>query len=306
MIYQSLIQLFGLMAIGYIANKCNILDSIANKKISKLLVNIAIPTTILSSAIAKEQSDFESISIVFIIAVVYFILASIISHLCGNIFSLETEHQLLLTYTNLGFMGIPIISSIYGGKYLFYVTIFMIVFNISLFSHGSFLLRDKNIDRISIVKILKELLNTGIITSFLALYIFMLKIPVQADISNIISNVASITTPLAMMVIGATLGEVSLKDTITDRKLYFYAFLKLIIYPVIAMLLLDIFITDKSIIGMVIILTALPGAGNISMLCSEYNKDVNLVSKGIFVSTIFSIVIIPFWIYIITNLNYSR
>lgn len=295
MIVNQLILLFGLIILGYVLNKLKILDSISNEKISKLLVNVAIPATIIHSASGKESNDSDKVLIFFVIAIVYYLVVPFISKLIAKLLKKEATFELMLTYSNLGFMGIPIIQSIYGDSAVFYVTIFMMIFNVSIFSQGIYTLKGKDNNGIDF----KSMLNPGIISAILALIIFIFKLPIQKNIDTIITSVGSITTPLAMIVIGSSLGTVSLKEVFLDKSMYILTLLKLFVYPLIVYLVLNLIISDPIVIGICVILTSLPTAGNVSMVCSEYGGNLGLVSKGICISTLFSIVSLPLWLAII-------
>ena len=293
MIIHQLIMLFGFILVGYVANKTKILDDISNQKISKFLINITIPATIINSSIGQASENNSNVLIVFLVAVCFYILIPIMSRFISKLLKQEPTFELMLTYSNLGFMGIPIVEAIYGKDIVFYVTIFMMIFNISIFSMGILTLsKNKTEKNFS----MKQFLNPGIISAIIAIIIYGFKIQIQNDISNIIANVGSITTPLAMIIIGSTLGEIQLQTAFSDMKMYIFVGLKLIGYPILIYVILRMLRMDEQIIGVVVILTSLPTAGNVSMVCSEYGGDMNMVTKGICISTLFSVITIPLWI----------
>ena len=83
------------------------------------------------------------------------------------------------------------------------------------------------------------------------------------------------------------------RQVFTDRELYLFSFLKLLVLPVITFLVLRFFIRDRILLEISTILSGCPIAGNVSMLCMEYNRDVTLVSRGICISTLLSMISIP-------------
>ena len=84
-----------------------------------------------------------------------------------------------------------------------------------------------------------------------------------------------------MIVIGSTLAGVRFSTVFTDRELYLFSFLKLLVLPVITFLVLRFYIRDRILLEISTILSGCPIAGNVSMLCMEYNRDVTLESRGI-------------------------
>lgn len=278
------------MAVGYIANTIGVVNDSSNKHFSKYIVNIAIPFTIINPTINQVSIDKMEVLRIMGFAIGMFIFIPAISFIIVKILKIERTYELMLNYSNLGFMGIPVISSMYGEKAVFYISIFMMIFNISIFSHGVIILNANN-DNFKIN--LKSLLNSGIISAFIALAIFMFKIPVHLYIRNILSSVSNSMTPLAMIVIGSTLADVEIKDVFTDKMLYVFTLLKMFVYPLMTYAVLYAFGGNSMVVGITVILVGLPVAGNISMICSEYDGNIELVTKGIFMSTVFSIISLP-------------
>lgn len=298
MIVQQLIILFGLIIAGFLINKLGVMNAQSNALFSKLLVNVTIPAMIIHSAGTQSFEGGDRVKLVMIIAILYFLLFPVISILITKLLKGPATMALMLIYSNLGFMGIPICSSIYGEGSVFYVTIFMMVFNVSIFTQGIWLLSKDGKGTKKGFNI-KSMLNPGIVSAIIALFIFFLGIPIQSNLDSLLSSIGGITTPLAMMVIGSTLAEVSLKEVFLDKKMYLLAVLKLLVLPLILLLILKPFVKDPLVLGLSVILTSLPTAGNVSMVCSEYGGDMELVSKGICISTILSLAAIPFWITIL-------
>ncbi|OMD17563.1 AEC family transporter [Paenibacillus odorifer] len=295
MIITQILILFGLMAIGFIANKRGILDESSNRSFSKLIINIAIPATIISSSIGQNMDNKMEAMTVFAVAMAVFIITPIFGRFFVKKLKMNKTYEIMLVYSNLGFMGIPIISSIYGESAIFYVSIYMMLFNISLFSYGISIIQKDDASRVGIFK---NLINPGIISAILGLVIFILDIPVPLPLVKLLATIGSVTTPLAMIVIGSTLAAVSIRDVIKDKTLYQFTFLKIVLIPGVLWFILQFFIHDAMILGIAVILTSLPTAGNVSMLCLEYDGDVELVTKGIFMSTIFSLVTIPVLLFL--------
>lgn len=295
MIAHQLFMLFGLMLVGYAIHKWKILDSVSNAKISKFLVNTAIPATIIHSAVSQKAESNDKIATVIAIAVLFYLLTPFLSRAVSKLFKQGAAFELLLTYSNLGFMGIPLISSIYGEKYVFYVTIFMMVFNVSIFSQGIYIIsKDSGQGHQKINR--KNLMNPGVISALIGMALFFLQIPIPGDLDNLMASIGSVTTPMAMIVIGSTLAEIPFKNVFSDTSMYFFAVFKLLVYPALVYFALRLCIQDSEIIGISVILSALPAAGNVSMLCSEYGGDLETATKGICISTLFSAFSIPLWI----------
>lgn len=299
MIAHQLILLFGLIFAGYVINKMKILDSVSNAKISKFLVNAAIPATIMHSAVSQKVESNSKIIYIIAIAALFYLIVPFLSHAVSKFLNQGATFDLILTYSNLGFMGIPIVSSIYGEDYVFYVTIFMMIFNVSIFSQGIYILSKDGNQNHQMLN-WKHLLNPGVISALFGMILFFLQIPIQSDLDNLLASIGTVTTPMAMIVIGSTLAEIPFKNVFSDISMYIFTFFKLLVYPALVYFVLRLCIQDSVIIGISVILSSLPAAGNVSMLCSEYGGDLEMAARGICISTLFSVFSVPLWIQILT------
>lgn len=319
-VFNQMVSLFLLMLTGYLANRSGVIDKTFESKVSRFIVNISLPATILNAVTGSDMAHDREMLPIFVAAVSIFLVAHVICHFIQKTIRWNTTYELMLNYSNLGFMGIPIISTIYGGEYVLHVSIFMMTFNLSLFSYGVYLLSKddaKNTAAAAVSEVqaavsevqaaapessgsqkssgfnVKRLLSPGILSAFLAIGIYLLDIRLPQHAVSLFSTIGVTTTPLAMIVIGSTLAGVKFSTVFTDKELYLFSFLKLLVLPMITFFVLRFFIKDRTLLEISTILSGCPIAGNVSMLCMEYNQDVTPVSKGICISTLLSMISIP-------------
>ena len=105
--------------------------------------------------------------------------------------------------------------------------------------------------------------------------------------------VGSLTSPLAMMIVGALLAEVSLKELFADFLIYYGTFIRLIVIPVISLLILNLFKLPEIIVNVSVILSAMPAAANTAIFAETYQADSLFASRIIAISTLFSLLTIP-------------
>lgn len=287
---NAMFMLFGLMAIGYVCGKTEVLDATANAKLSGFLLKATLPATILNSAVSQSSMDLGVVRHVTFTAMGVFILLPVISKILTQVFHLSTTYQLMLNYSNLGFMGLPIISSVYGQESSFFVAIFMMIFNIHIFTFGIITLQGKPD---SLRTMLKNLCTPGIISAILAFVIVLFHIRVPGPVSGLLGSLGSVTTPLAMIIIGSQLAQVRFREVLTRPELYVMSLLKLAVYPAIVYAVLRLIIGPGMVTEIATVLMGLPVAANVTMLCSEYGGDVSLSAQGTCVSTLFSLLTVP-------------
>ncbi len=291
----QLFSLFGFILSGFICNKIGIFDETSDKYFSNFLLKITLPAAIIASAAGQNLENKLSAFIVLGLATGIFIITPLLGILFQKIFKSDDMYKLMLTYPNLGFMGFPIVKALYGETGLFFASLFMIVFNLSIFSYGISVVQKGT--RLS----LKKLLNPGIAAAIMAIIIFVFSIPVPIVLENFLSKIGGITSPLAMVTIGSTLAEVHFRSLFKEKFLFFFSFCKLVVWPCIIWFLLHFIIQDPVILGVCVILTSLPVAGNVTMFAITYNGNRSLAVKGTCMSTILSFLTIPVYMILFSQ-----
>jgi predicted permease len=285
--------LFLILAIGYIAYKCNVLTTDANKMLSKLVLNISLPCTILYSVMNGSVSATNSEALYFTLMVlVSFVLLFLIALPFPLLLRTPKNDrgliQFLLFFGNVGFMGYPVIQSIFGDGAAFYVTLFNIPFNILLFSVGIIMVSGNHAKFNP-----KLLLTPTLFTSLAAVIIFAFKLTMPQIIVQTTQLVGHITTPAAMLIIGSTLAAIPIKEVFSEWRIYPLTLVRLIAVPVLTWLVLRLFVSNSLILGVLVVEAGMPTATAAAMLCMAYGGNEKLASKGIFITTLFSIVTIP-------------
>lgn len=300
-------MLFIIMMTGYLGNKLGVLDDEGNKKYSSLVVNITAPALILASASDSNLtgSKGEALS-VLIIAVGMYGFLTLASLLVRVLFRIprgkEGVYQFMTIFGNNAFMGIPVVEAVFGN--VFYAALFNLPNNILIYSFGGYLLgkhqlsKDQEVHHAAFSW--KNICNPGVISAVTALLMFLsgLKFPVL--VTDTLNCVGSITTPLSMLVIGSSLANLSLKDTFVNVRVYAFSLYKLVILPVLIWLIGRMFITSFTVLGVLVIISAMPCAAVTVMLCNEYGNDAGLAARYVFVSTILSVLTIPVLAYVMS------
>ena len=114
-VFNQMISLFLLMLTGYLANRFGVIDKTFESKVSRFIVNISLPATILNAVTGSDIAHDQEMLPIFIAAVSIFLVAHVVCHFIQKIICWDPTYELMLNYSNLGFMGIPIISTILAG-----------------------------------------------------------------------------------------------------------------------------------------------------------------------------------------------
>jgi hypothetical protein len=131
------------------------------------------------------------------------------------------------------------------------------------------------------------------VASFIGLALFLVGYTLPSPVHTGLELIGSVTTPLAMLVVGALLATLPAARLAGDWRIYLLSGLRLIVFPVIAFVVLSPFITDKLLLGVVVLLIAMPVAANSVLMSEEYKVDSTLASQGVFLSTLLCLATIP-------------
>ena len=288
---SQLCLLFMWIATGFVANKAKVLTSEAEGYFSSFLIKIALPASTISAVLGDSGASAGLVAEACAVAAAVFVLLPVAAQIIGKFVPLAPVYKLLMIYPNLGFMGIPVISSIYGTDSVVYVSMFMIFFNLSLFSYGETIMGSGGFS-------LKKIINPGSIASAAALVIFILGIGIPEPFSRLFESVGNITSPLAMIVIGSSIASVRLGELIRDKRTLVCAAVRVFIVPLILFAVLLPLDIDKTVMGISVLLMSMPVAGNVPMLCMAHGSESSTASGGLCISTLLSLITIPLYAYI--------
>lgn len=301
---NQMITLFLMMLLGYILYKIHIMNDTFNQQVTKLILHVTTPCLILSSVLDDSANlSPHIIAVTFLTAGLMYLLLPLISRLITHIINAPEKQRgiyaFMGVYANVGYMGFPIIASLYGSSALLITAIFNIVFNISAYSLGILTICSSREEKAVMTP--KKLLSPGIILSCLSVVIYLAQIRFPIAVTNAISSIGSLTTPLAMLMIGATLAKMNCKEMVGEKRIYAFTLLRQIIFPLLCWPLLKLCIQDTMLLAVSFLLLIMP-VGNISVLfATNYNLDAKLAAKGVFITTLLSLVSIPLLFYLCVN-----
>lgn len=299
-VMANVVSLFLVILAGVYGVKRKFINDEIQKGLTKILINITLPLLIISSfSVEFDDSMKGNIGKAFIYSLIFFIIAGIISKvLLIPIKDKEKKSvlQFCNVFSNCGFIGFPIISSIYGAEGVVYTAIFNLFFNVFVWSYGVALYTDK-LDKKTLKKIL---VNPGIVAVYIGLPIMLLNIHIPECLSKSIDLIGDMTTPLSMIIIGCILTKVKIKEAFKDWILYYESLIRLIIIPITIFVIAKVMKDDSILIKTIIVLQAMPAATMASIVAENLGKDSKFAAIVIFVTTLLSVVTFPLILSIIS------
>lgn len=279
------------LCVGIYCCKKGIIDPPAKKKLIDLILKITLPCMIFNSFNKPLTPEIlRKTAMAFFVA---FCIA-ILSLICGKFLynRYPREKKSILQYctlvNNSGFLGMPLVSSVYGADGLLYASIFIIpnrimmwTAGLSLFTVSDFKSKCKNI-----------FLNPCIITVVLGILRQLFAVPLPEFLDKSIANIGAVTSPLSMIVIGTMLVGIPWKSLL-EPSIFYLAFVRLLALPLIALIFMNILGFDPMLRGVSLILTGMPAGSTSALLASKYGADTDYASRCIVTTTLISLVTIP-------------
>lgn len=218
-----------LIVVGYLVTKKGMLTERGASEITTLLIQIVTPCLIVNSFLTSEDSLSPGELLLSVGTSALAIALSI--GLSLLFFRKEPEGRkkvlrFAVSFSNAGFMGLPLVEGIVGSKGVMYGSFFIVVFNIFCWTYGYSMMSGGQKMSLKVL-----LFNPGIIGLLFGLPIYFLDLHLPAVISEPVGFFADLNTPLAMLIIGSYVAKVDLHSFVSDFAVYKMAALRLLVAP---------------------------------------------------------------------------
>ncbi len=302
----TIVKLFLALAIGIYLNKKKILTGEINRAISTMVMDIFLPFMIVTSVSNAQGADKGALVKYIIVGIAIYIALPFVGKLLVKILRIRAEDkvpfELFVVFANCLFMGYPVSAALYGDSSIFYISIFHLMFNIMYFTYATKRLRGDDKEKKEKHNI-RALLSNGTIASLLALFMFFFDISLPEGVTTVMNFLGTLTTPLSMLVIGASIGTVELKRLMSDKQMYGMAIFRLIVIPVIIYFVMTALGFDGNLRGIAVITLGMPVASMVSMGSIQYNRYVEVTSAGVVFSTICSLITMPIMLMLLNHIG---
>lgn len=282
----SMMSIF--MFIGIVLFKTNKLTLDGSKSLGNILIYVIMPAVVMKAYFNEMTLErLKGLGVAFLLSVATLGLAMLISRF---IFKRKPIENFGASFSNAGFIGIPLVSAIYGDEAVFYVSSFVALLNLLQWTYGVFVMtKDKK--TISIKKIVT---NPILISLILGLLIFICQIQVPYVINNSIRSIASLNAPIAMFSLGTYLAQVSWKEIFTNKNAYVSSFVRLILIPLATICLLSFVPSEYLMMKTAILIVAsTPIGSNVAIFAQIHNQDYKQAVREVCLSTLCSILTLP-------------
>ena len=297
LLLEQMIVLFIIMGAGFLCYKLQIITDEVNKKLSAIVVNIANPAMVLTGCMGDDKISGQELLMVFGLVIIVYTVLVLLAMVIPALLKIDKKsrgtYQAMTIFSNIGFMGFPVVAALYGNSAVLYASLFTIPYNILIYTFGvSAMSADEKVSLKESFS-LKRVMNIGVIACIVTIVIYFLQIPVPSFIKTTTTHLSNLTAPLSMMVIGASLATMDIKKLFMDGKLLLFSVLKLLVIPVLGVLLIRQFVDNEIICGVCMVMLATPVGSMTAMLAQQYDGDYEMASRGVALTTILSVATMP-------------
>ncbi len=315
-VFMRMLVLFAMMLVGYFCYKKGMINKDACQGLSKLVVNIMNPLLVIDGVIGKNTGGAaEKLLQNLLLTVIYFAVLIVLSIPVAKLLRVpkneEYLYRLMLTFSNVGFMGIPVITGLYGKEAMVYIVFYMMLYNILLYTYGIHLVScsvkaaNSTKDTVDINTAsdtsaetpgrlrLPRFLNIGVISCIIAVLIFVFRINVPQSAADFINMTGQCAVPLSMILIGASMAQRDLKKIIMDKKIYVFLGIRLLLIPIAAALIIRNLPVERMMAGVFGLMLAMPVGSIVVLVASEQGADETVCTRGSVISTLLSVITIP-------------
>lgn len=292
---QQVLIMFLLTAVGVFCRKNGMITEAAARCFSTFLLNVALPCVMISSLYRPMQPELlAGFGLALALGVMLHLVAIAASRLLIRTREGQECHteRFAIIYANAAYMAIPLIRATIGEESTFFAAAFVATFLLFHWTQGVTELGGS-------MQPSKLLRNPSILSVILGLVIFMLQIHIPSPVMDTVKLLGGLTTPLSMIISGAFLAELKSSD-LKSVRVYWVALLRNIIVPVVGILVVwaigaaDWFVGSVTACLAVTYCFSCPSGVSVILLSASLGQDVLYPSKLVAVTTIISLISLPF------------
>ena len=291
---EVMVVLFIIVILGYVACKLGYMGDKFDKKLSSIVVDITCPLLVLSSVMGDELPDRTLILPLLGVGFLTYILLLVFGFWVPRLITKNHDDQgmigFALMFANVGFIGYPIVSSIFGPHAVFYAALLNMPNTFFIFTAGVMLIKGEySLKQFNP----KVLVSPAMLGAFLAAIIVALGIHTPDIIARPVTMVGNITVPAALMIIGSSMAKLPIREIIGSPKVYITALLRLTIVPLSIYFLFKACGVSDLVNNINTVVIAMPVASFGTMFCLKYGRNPSLITDTTFITPLGSIITIP-------------
>ncbi len=286
--------LFLMVVLGYALCRLGYMCEAFDRQLSSIVIDVTCPALILSSVMGSELPDRSLILPLLGVGFLTYVLLLVFGFGVPRLVTSNRDDRgmigFALMFANVGFIGYPIVASIFGPTAVFYAALLNMPNTFFIFTAGVMLVKGeyglKSINP-------KLLLSPSMIAAFVAALIVVFGLHTPDFVSRPVTMVGNVTVPASLMIIGSSMARLPLKEIVGSPKVYVASFLRLAVVPLSVYYCFKACGVSDVVNNINTVVIAMPVASFGTMFCMKYGRNPSLMTEMTFVTTVASIFTIP-------------
>lgn len=288
-VFYQIIKMFLMMSVGYVLYKKAIINDDTTSRLSSILLMATTPCTIINPF--NQAFSMEKLEGLIVSTLLSFFVYGLNILLANLLFKKHERIEKFATvFPNAGFLGIPLVSGVLGAEAVFYLAPSFAVFYLVAWTWAVVVMSGRK-DTVSFKKIIT---NPCIWAIFIGLAVFLMPVKPFAPVMEAVSSMGSMTTPLAMVILGAYLAKNPLNEIFTNATAYRVSFYRLVLAPAVLFFFLGFLPERYHMIRMVILIScSAPVATLVPIFAQMFDRKTALGAQIVSLSTILCLITMP-------------
>ena len=278
-----------LVAVGIYLYFRKIVDGTVSRKVSAIVMDICNPALVLSSIltgnITVNHKDLLS-AILFGVGfyAILMVFGAVLPLMLGVKKDKRRFYNLMVVYTNVGFIGIPVAKAILPENAIIYVIVCNVMYCLLFYTHGITVLSNGK-EKMNLLKVL----SPGTLMSVFSLVVCWFKLTLPPILSSSISYIGNATVFLSMMLLGVSIARSDIIKGFKEIRIWGYIVIRMVIFPIAVFFILRAAECNDVMVLSFALMAMMP-VGNLPLIQSEkIGEDTETLSNAITVSTIVSV-----------------
>lgn len=296
-LFKQVLVMFLLLITGYILYKIKVVDDSGKGQITNIVLYVVTPCLIINTYQMDYNADTAKNILLGLImsagGIVLSIFIANVVRIKANKENLTTE-RFAMSFANCGFMGIPLINAVFAEIGVLYCTTYVTMFNLFCWTYGVLLMdNNKEKKKKTWAQRLKPLCTTTIFSIIAGLIMYFCNIKLPQTLNTVTDYIASMNTPLAMIVSGIYIAQSDILSAFKNIRVYFLSAVKCLVIPLIFMLCIIPMPLDYTLKMTILICMACPTAATTMLFANRFGGNEKMASYIFTLTTLFSVVTIP-------------
>ena len=295
------LKLMLFIAVGYAARKLRVMQDGFDKMLTRFVMAIPLPCMVINSFNIEYSAD-NLLNCPVIVAlsiggmVFMFLVTTLVTG--GAKTKMGKTYRFAMLFTNFTFMGLPVVSELYGAQGVFNYVIFTLPIRV-MFYGGAAVMLGKSGEKLNVKETVKKFLCEPVIAVFIGFFLYVTQIRLPAVVTSTIASLGAMASPLGLILCGTIIADAKWSGVFRYPAVFLIAAARLLAIPALMVAVERLIGVDREIIRTTMFYYAMPVASLLPTFLLRYDPEAEEARLAggymVVVSTLLCIVTIPLW-----------